>query len=52
MPTLPSASITSTVAIIPGIEIEQPLGLATKGAPSADAQKLMVAVAKYGAAFK
>jgi len=45
-------SITGGVAVIPGIEVEQHLGLATNGAPSADAQKLMVAVAKYGAAIR
>jgi phosphate transport system substrate-binding protein len=46
------ASLTPNVAIIPGIEVEQRLGLATKGAPSADAQKFVAAVAKYGAATK
>ena len=46
------ASITGGVFVIPDIGIEQPLGLATKGAPSAEALKLIAAVGKYGAAFK
>jgi len=45
-----SASITAGVFVLPGIEIQQALGLATKGPPSADALKLIAAVAKYGAA--
>jgi phosphate transport system substrate-binding protein len=47
-----SSSITSNVTVIPGIEVEQSLGLATKGAPSADMLKLVAAVAKYGATMK
>jgi phosphate transport system substrate-binding protein len=47
-----SASITGNVAVIPNVEVEQRLGLATKGAPSADAQKLTASVAKYGAGMK
>jgi phosphate transport system substrate-binding protein len=46
------ASITAAVTVIPGIEISQPLGLATNGPPTPDAQKLIAAVAKYGAAVK
>jgi phosphate transport system substrate-binding protein len=46
------ANITAGVVAIPGIEVPQPLGMATKGAPSADAQKLIAAVAKYGATVK
>jgi len=47
-----SASITGNVAVILNVEVEQRLGLATKGAPSADAQKLTASVAKYGAGMK
>jgi phosphate transport system substrate-binding protein len=47
-----SASITGNVAVIPGVEIKQPLGLATKGPPGADALKLIAAVQKYGAVVK
>jgi phosphate transport system substrate-binding protein len=47
-----AASIQGNVAEIPGVEVRQPLGLATKGAPSADALKLMAAVARFGAAAK
>jgi phosphate transport system substrate-binding protein len=46
------ASITANVTVIPDVQVEQTLGLATKGAPSADEQKLAAAVAKYGAAMK
>lgn len=45
-----AASISGAVAVIPGIEVKQSLGLATKGAPSADVKKLIEAAAKYGAA--
>ena len=38
-----------TVTAIPGLEIKQTLGMVTKGAPSADAKKLIEATAKYGA---
>jgi phosphate transport system substrate-binding protein len=44
-----SASITNAVAVISGVEVKQAIGLATKGAPSADAQKLIAAAQKYGA---
>jgi phosphate transport system substrate-binding protein len=47
-----SASITNAVAVIPGTEVKQLLGLATKGAPTADVQKLITAMAKYGAEVK
>jgi phosphate transport system substrate-binding protein len=40
------------VAAIPGVEVKQALGLATKGAPNADVKKLIEATAKYGAALK
>lgn len=43
-----SASITNAVAVIPGVEVKQAIGLATKGAPSSDAQKLIAAAQKYG----
>jgi phosphate transport system substrate-binding protein len=40
------------VAVVPGAEVKQALGLATKGAPNADAKNLIEAAAKYGAALK
>lgn len=42
-----AASITSAVAVIPGTEVKQQLGLATKGAPNADEKKLIDAAAKF-----
>jgi phosphate transport system substrate-binding protein len=47
-----AASITPGVAVLPDVEVPQTLGLVTKGPPSPDAQKLIVAVAKYGATMK
>jgi phosphate transport system substrate-binding protein len=47
-----AASISAAVAVIPGAEVKQPLGLATRGAPSADVKKLIEVAAKYGAAVK
>jgi phosphate transport system substrate-binding protein len=47
-----AASITDAVTVIPGAEVRQVLGLATKGAPNADVKKLIAAVAKYGSAAK
>lgn len=47
-----AASISGNVATIPGVDVKQPVGLATKGAPNADEQKLIAAVTKYGAALK
>jgi phosphate transport system substrate-binding protein len=41
-----AATITSAVAVIPGAEVKQALGLVTKGAPSDDVKKLIVAAAK------
>jgi phosphate transport system substrate-binding protein len=46
------ASISNAVAVIPGTEVKQSLGLATKGAPNAEVKKLIAATAKYGAAVK
>ena len=43
-----ASTITSTLAVIPGTEVKQVLGLATKGAPSADVKKLIDATAKFG----
>lgn len=43
-----AASITNAVAVIPGTEVKQALGLATKGAPNADEKKLIEAAAKLG----
>lgn len=47
-----AATIAGAATPIPGVEVMQPLGLATKGPPSADAKKLIEAAAKYGAAAK
>jgi phosphate transport system substrate-binding protein len=47
-----AASISGNVATIPDVEVKQPIGLATKGAPGPDEQKLISAVLKYGAALK
>lgn len=44
-----AASITDAVAVLPGIEFKQQLGMATKGAPTPEVQKLIEATAKYGA---
>lgn len=38
--------LNSTVAVLPGVVVEQPLILVTKGAPSVDAQALITAMAK------
>jgi len=45
-----SASITGAVTVVPGTDVKQPLGLATKGAPSADVKKLIDATAKRSVA--
>jgi phosphate transport system substrate-binding protein len=47
-----AASITGAVAVIPGLEVAQALGLATKGPPSAEEKKLIEIAAKYGASVK
>jgi phosphate transport system substrate-binding protein len=47
-----AASIQGNVAELPGVEVRQSLGLATKGAPGSDALKLVAAVAKFGAVAK
>ena len=47
-----AASITGAVAVVPGTEVKQVLGFATKGAPSADVKKLIEATAKFGDASK
>ncbi|MFH1158164.1 MAG: substrate-binding domain-containing protein [Pseudomonadota bacterium] len=44
-----SAWITDAVAVIPGYEVKQSLGLTTKGEPNASVKKLIESVAKYGA---
>jgi phosphate transport system substrate-binding protein len=46
------ATITGAVAVIPGTEVRQLLGLATRGAPNAEAKKLIEITAKYGATVK
>lgn len=45
-----ASTITSAVAVIPGTEVKQVLGLATKGAPNPDAKKFIEAAAKVGTA--
>lgn len=47
-----AATISGGVAVIPGTQVDQQLGLATKGAPSADVKKLIAAAAKFGATVK
>jgi phosphate transport system substrate-binding protein len=47
-----SATITGSVAVIPGAKIKQLLGLATKGAPNAEVKKLIETTAKYGVAIQ
>jgi len=47
-----AASITDDVAVIPGTEMTSTIALVSKGAPSADAKKLIEALAKYGPAKK
>jgi len=41
-----AATITDAVAVVPGSEVKQALGLVTKGAPSDDVKKLILAAAK------
>jgi len=43
------ATLTDSVAVIPGVEVKQVLGLVTKGAPSPEAKKFITAAAKFGA---
>ena len=45
-----SASINAGVVVISGTEVKQELGLATKGKATPEVEKLIAAVAKYGAA--
>jgi phosphate transport system substrate-binding protein len=47
-----SASIDDSVAVLPGMQIKQELGLVTKGKPTPEEAKLIAAVAKYGMAAK
>jgi phosphate transport system substrate-binding protein len=47
-----AASITPAVAVLPGIDVPQLLGLATKGPPGAEAKKLIEVATKYGASVK
>ena len=42
-----AASITGAVTVIPGVEVAQPLGLATKGQPSEAAKKFIASATKY-----
>jgi phosphate transport system substrate-binding protein len=43
-----AASITAAVAVIPGVEVSQTLGYATKGPASDDVKKLIAATTKFG----
>jgi phosphate transport system substrate-binding protein len=47
-----AASITPAVTVVPGAEVKQVLGLATKGPPSAEVKKLIEATAKYASSVK
>ncbi|CAA7620775.1 putative ABC-type phosphate transport system periplasmic component-like protein [Candidatus Terasakiella magnetica] len=47
-----AGSITPAVTVLPNHEVKQPIGFATKGAPSSDAKKLIDAAAKYSASVK
>jgi hypothetical protein len=47
-----AATIKDGAVTIPGAEVKQALGLATKGAPSDDVKKLIEVAAKYGAQVK
>jgi phosphate transport system substrate-binding protein len=47
-----AASITPAVAVLSGPKVKQALGLATRGAPSADVKKLIAAAARFGAQVK
>jgi phosphate transport system substrate-binding protein len=47
-----ATSITGSVAVLPGVEVKQELGLVTKGAPGPDALRLIAAVTKFGTAIK
>ncbi len=47
-----AASIKDGVTVLPGAEVKQVIGFATKGAPSPDAKKLIDAAAKYSGAVK
>jgi phosphate transport system substrate-binding protein len=44
------ASITGAVAVLPGIEVKQPIGFATRGQPSAEAKRLIEAAARFASA--
>ncbi len=46
------SNITNELTVVPGVEVKQALGLATKGPPSAEVKKLIDVVAKYGVAVK
>jgi phosphate transport system substrate-binding protein len=46
------ATLNNSVAVIPGVEVKQVLGLVTKGTPSPEAQKFIAAAAKFGATSK
>ncbi len=45
-----AATITNAVAVVPGVEVKQALGLVTKGTPNADVKRFIEAAAKIGAA--
>lgn len=45
-----AASITASVRVLPDIEVSQPIGFATRGAPTADAKRFIDVAAKYAKA--
>lgn len=47
-----ASTVTAAVAVIPGAEVKQVLGLATKGAANADVKKLIAAATRYGVAVE
>jgi hypothetical protein len=47
-----AGSITNAVAVIPGTEVKQALGFATRGTPSAEVRKLIDVTSKYGSTVK
>ncbi len=47
-----SASITPADYVVPGVDVKQPIGLATKGAPNGDVQKLIAAAQQYSASVR
>lgn len=42
-----SSSITDAVVVVQGVEVSQPLAIVTKGAPTAEVQRLIAAASKF-----